>query len=85
VAAWVVGTRAFLKALLLAFLEPIALLRDAEARGDYTARLAWLEEAKSLPHGAIWDHWCARHGVPSGTHWLEPVRRHERDVLSGRS
>jgi L-rhamnose isomerase len=85
VAAWVVGTRAFLKALLFAFLEPIALLRDAEARGDYTARLAWLEEAKSLPHGAIWDHWCVRHGVPIGTRWLEPIRRYERDVLSGRS
>jgi L-rhamnose isomerase len=85
VAAWVVGTRAFLKALLLAFLEPIALLRDAEARGDYTARLAWLEEAKSLPHGAIWDHWCVRHGVPTGTRWLEPIRRYERNVLSGRS
>ena len=85
VAAWVVGTRAFLKALLLAFLEPTDLLRDAEDRGDRTTRLAWLEEAKSLPHGAIWDHWCARHGVPTGRAWLEPVRRHERDVLAGRS
>lgn len=85
VAAWVVGTRAFLKALLIAFLEPTALLRDAEIRGDYTARLAWLEEAKSLPFGAIWDHWCTRHGVPTGRAWLEPVRRYERDVLAGRS
>jgi L-rhamnose isomerase len=85
VAAWVVGTRAFLKALLLAFLEPIGLLREAEARGDATARLAWLEEAKSLPHGAIWDHWCVRHGVATGTGWLEPIRRHERDVLARRS
>jgi L-rhamnose isomerase len=85
VAAWVVGTRAFLKALLLAFLEPIDLLRAAEAGGDSTARLAWLEEAKSLPHGAIWDHWCARHGVATGTAWLEIVRRYERDVLAHRS
>jgi len=85
VAAWVIGTRAFLKALLLAFLEPIQLLREAEACGDYTARLAWLEEAKSLPHGAIWDTWCARHAVPIGRSWLEPVRRYERDVLAGRS
>lgn len=85
VAAWVIGTRAFLKALLLAFLEPIGFLREAEARGDFTARLAWLEEAKSLPHGAIWDHWCARHSIPTGTAWLEPIRRHERDVLAVRS
>jgi len=85
VAAWVVGTRAFLRALLIAFLEPIELLRQAEQCGDHTARLAWLEEAKALPHGAIWDHWCARHGVPTGRRWLEPVRRHERDVLTARS
>jgi len=85
VAAWVIGTRAFLKSLLLALLEPIDRLRAAEDRGDYTARLAWLEEAKSLPHGAIWDHWCARQGVPTGHHWLEPVRLYERDVLAGRS
>ena len=84
-AAWVVGTRALLKALLVAFLEPVALLRDAEARGDFTARLAWLEEAKTLPHGAIWDHWCARHGVATGIAWLEPVRRYERQVLAARS
>jgi L-rhamnose isomerase len=85
VAAWVIGTRAFLKALLLALLEPIDRLRAAEDRGDHTARLAWLEEAKSLPHGAIWDHWCAGQGVPTGQHWLEPVRLYERDVLAGRS
>ncbi len=84
-AAWVVGTRALLKALLTAFLEPVSLLRDAEARGDFTARLAWLEEAKGLPHGAIWDHWCLRQGAPTGMAWLEPVRRHERDVLAARS
>ncbi|MFM8892739.1 MAG: L-rhamnose isomerase, partial [Planctomycetia bacterium] len=85
VAAWVIGTRAFLKALLLAFLEPTARLREAEAAGDGTARLAWLEEVKSLPHGAIWDHWCARHDVATGTGWLEPIRRYERDVLRDRS
>jgi len=84
VAAWVVGTRALLKALLLAFLEPLELLREVEAGGDYTARLAWGEEAKALPHGAIWDHWCARHGVPTGRGWLEPVRAYERDVLARR-
>ncbi|MFM7077424.1 MAG: L-rhamnose isomerase, partial [Planctomycetaceae bacterium] len=84
-AAWVVGTRALLKALLTAFLEPVSLLRDAETRGDFTARLAWLEEAKGLPHGAIWDHWCLRQGAPTGMAWLEPVRRHERDVLATRS
>ncbi len=49
VAAWVVGTRALLKALLMALLEPTAMLREMEANGDLTGRLAWLEELKSLP------------------------------------
>src|SRR5204862_3621110 len=57
VAAWVIGTRALLKALLVALLEPTALLRDAEAAGDYTRRLALLEESKTLPFAAVWDYY----------------------------
>ena len=40
VAAWVIGTRCMIKALLLALLEPTAILRQLEAEGNYTARLA---------------------------------------------
>ena len=68
VAAWVIGTRAMLKALLLALLEPTETLRRLEAEGDYTARLALLEEFKSLPFGAVWDHYC-RPGRPAAA-WL---------------
>ena len=84
VAAWVIGTRAMLKALLMALLEPTAMLREREARGDLTARLAWLEELKSFPSGAIWDHYCTTQGVPVGPAWIDAVRAHERDVLSKR-
>ena len=49
VAAWVIGTRATLKALLAALLEPTDLLREAEIEGDCTARLALMEEFKTLP------------------------------------
>ncbi len=84
VAAWVIGTRAFLKALLAALLEPSALLRELENQGDYTGRLALMEECKALPLGAIWDHHCRASGVPAGVDWLEPVRAYERDVLSAR-
>ncbi len=42
------------KALLRALLEPTAELRKLEAAGDYTARLALLEEQKSLPWQAVW-------------------------------
>ncbi len=85
VAAWVIGTRAWLKALLIALLEPTDLLRDRESSGDLTARLALMEEFKSLPHGAVWDYHCATSGVPVGPAWLDEVRSYERDVLSRRA
>ncbi|MEM9777237.1 MAG: L-rhamnose isomerase, partial [Chloroflexota bacterium] len=43
VAAWVIGTRNALKALLKALLEPAAKLRQMEADGDFTGRLALIE------------------------------------------
>ncbi len=84
IAAWVIGTRAMLKALLLALLEPSAKLRELEAAGDFTARLALMEELKTLPFGAVWDHYCAKAGVPLGIAWLESVKRYEKEVLAHR-
>jgi L-rhamnose isomerase len=85
VAAWTIGTRCMIKALLMALLEPTPALRRIEAEGDYTARLALLEECKTLPHGAVWDYHCLQHGTPVGPTWLDHVRRYERDVLSKRA
>ncbi len=82
VAAWVIGTRSTLKALLTALLEPATRLREAEAAGDPTARLAWMEEARTLPLGAVWDEACRRAGVPVGPAWLAEVQAYERSVLS---
>jgi L-rhamnose isomerase len=84
VAAWVIGTRATLIALLHALLEPIDLLRQLEADGDFTARLAMFEELKNMPYGAVWDYHCQTSDVPIGKAWLDDVRRYERDVLSKR-
>jgi len=84
VAAWVVGTRALLKAITIALLEPTALLRRYEAEGDLTARLALLEEAKALPWGAVWDHYCQTQAVPVGRDWLDEVRSYESKVLAKR-
>jgi L-rhamnose isomerase len=84
VAAWVIGTRAMLKALLIALLAPIDLLRQYEAGGDFTRRLALLEEAKTLPAGAVWDYYCQEQGVPVGVKWLENMAEYERQTLSNR-
>jgi L-rhamnose isomerase len=84
VAAWVIGTRALLKALLIALLEPIDLLRQYEVAGDFTRRLALLEEMKMLPAGAVWDYYCQVQGVPVGVAWMDIVTAYEREVLSKR-
>ena len=84
VAAWVIGTRAMIKALLIALLEPTALLRDLENAGDYTARLAMLEELKSLPSAAVWDYYCLQQNVPVGPAWIGEVKQYEKDVLAKR-
>jgi L-rhamnose isomerase len=84
VAAWVIGTRAMLKALLIALLEPTDRLRALERAGDHTGRLALLEELKTLPVGAVWDRYCESQDVPVGEAWLEAVRAYERDVLAKR-
>ena len=84
VAAYVVGARSVLKALLIAMLEPIAALRQAEKENDYTSRLALLEAAKTLPYGAVWDHYCEQAGVPAENAWLREAKQYERDVLSRR-
>jgi L-rhamnose isomerase len=84
IAAWVIGARNMERALLLALVAPIGQLRAAEAAGDYTSRLALMEDAKVLPAGAVWDYYCLRQGVPVGNAWMADVKRYERAVLSKR-
>jgi L-rhamnose isomerase len=85
VAAWVIGTRNMLKALLMAHLCPTEQLKRLEAEGDYTSRLSLMEEAKTLPFGAVWDYHCHTLGAPVGSAWLVEIKNYERTVLSKRS
>jgi len=83
IAAWTIGTRNMLRALLITLLEPPAI-KTAEAAGDFTTRLALQEEAKTLPFTAVWDYYCENKGVPVGEHWLAEVKNYEKNVLSKR-
>jgi len=65
-----------------ALLQPNDRLRRLEREGDLTARLAVIEEAKTLPFHAVWTEFCQRHDVPSGLAWLDEVKRYENQVLS---
>jgi L-rhamnose isomerase len=84
VAAWVIGSRCMLKALLIALLEPTDKLREMELSGDFTSRLAMLEELKTMPFGAVWDFYCIKMEVPVGPDWLKEVRDYEAKVTSMR-
>ena len=84
IAAWVIGTRNMQKALMYALLEPTAKLKQLELEGDYTSRLALLEEYKSYPFAAVWDYYCEKQGVPVRDAWLADVKKYEADVLSKR-
>ncbi|MBI4978457.1 MAG: L-rhamnose isomerase [Spirochaetes bacterium] len=84
-AAWVIGARASLKAMLIAMLEPSALIQNAETSGDYAERLALMEAAKTLPFGAVWDKYCLDQKTPLEHEWFDTVKKYEADVLSKRS
>ncbi|MBN2013512.1 L-rhamnose isomerase [candidate division KSB1 bacterium] len=84
IAAWIIGTRSIINALLYALLEPHDTLRKYENDGDFTGRLALMEELKTLPAGAVWDYYCFKHDVPTGMLWLDEVRSYEKEILSKR-
>ena len=84
VAAWVIGSRSTLRALLLAMLEPRQELCALEQSGDYTGRLALLEAIKTLPAGAVWDQFCLTQGAPIGAQFMNDIRTYERTVLAQR-
>jgi len=85
VAAWVIGARSALRAMLLALLEPLDHMRDLELAGDFTSRLALIEELKGLPFGAVWDCYCLQQGVPVGIGFMSEIKAYEKTELSKRS
>jgi L-rhamnose isomerase len=84
VAAWTIGARNMLRSLCIAMLDPIDKFKKLELAGDYTSRLALMEESKSLPFSAVWDYHCLKTGAPIGEEWLAQVKQYEKDVLSKR-
>ena len=85
IAAWTIGTRNMIKALLNAMLTPNELLRKLQDEGNFTERLALMEEFKTYPMGDIWNYYCEKNNVPVGESWIEDVKRYEEEVLSKRN
>jgi L-rhamnose isomerase len=85
IAAWVVGARNMLRALLIALVEPTAQLKTLEANGDYTGRLALFEELKGMPFGAVWDYFCLQQGTPVGVRYVDEIREYEKQESGKRA
>ena len=84
IGAYIIGTRATQKCILSALLEPLAKLREYEAAGQGFQRLALLEEAKTLPFGAVYDYFNYINGVPVGEEFIPAIEQYEREVTSKR-
>ena len=84
IAAWTIGARSTLKALLLALLEPLPALKQYEIDGDFSSRLALLEEFKSMPFGSVWDFYCEKKDVPVGMDFMSVIKDYEKRELAKR-
>ena len=84
VAALTIGARNTLRALLMALLEPRDMLRQYELEGDYSSRLALLEELKSMPFSAVWDYYCLQKDVPVSMDFMSIIKDYEKNELSKR-
>ena len=85
VAAWTIGMRNTMRALLMALLEPIDQMRKVEVAGNYTRRLALLEALKGMPSSAVWDYFCLQQGVPVGIGFVDEIHAYEEQVQSKRT
>ena len=84
VAAWTVGARNTLRALLMALLEPRQMLRQYEIEDDFSSRLALQEELKSMPFGAVWEYHCMQKDVPVGFDFMTVIKEYEKQELAKR-
>ncbi len=84
IAAWAIGLRNTRKAILAALLQPNDKMKQLEAAGDVSARLAYKEEFKAAPVALVWDYYCEQKGAGKGLEWLAEVQKYEKEVLSRR-
>lgn len=66
---------------MTAMLEPVDMLKEAESAGDYTRRLALMDEFRSLPANAVWEHYCLAKEKPVKTEWLDDLKQYEKDIM----
>lgn len=84
IGAYVIGSRAAQKCMLRALLEPTELIRKWELAGETYKVLTYLEEAKTMPWGDVYDEFCERNNVPVGSAYMAEIDKYVAEVTSKR-
>ncbi len=84
IGAYIIGARSTQKSLLMALLEPTALLRQYESEGRLFERLALQEELKAMPWGDVWNYVCLTNNVPTDDACIKEIQDYEMNVTSKR-
>jgi len=84
IGAYVIGTRAIQKALLLALLEPTDTLINYEDENKLFERLALQEEFKAMPWQPVYDYFCLKKDVPQRAEFIKEIQQYEKDVTGKR-
>lgn len=81
IAAWVIGMRSMLKALLYALLTPNEKLASLQKEGRMTELMMMQEELKFYPFADVWDYFCEQKKVPVQNEWFREIQKYESEVL----
>lgn len=81
IAAWTIGSRNTLRAVLIALLDPFDMMKKFEVENDFSSRLALQEELKTMPFSAVWDMYCIKKNVPVGMDFMKVIKDYEKKEL----
>ena len=81
IAAWVIGMRSMLKALLYALLTPNEKFASLQKEGRMTEVMMMQEELKFYPFADVWDYFCEQKKVPVQNEWFREIQKYESEVL----
>lgn len=84
IGAYVIGSRAAQKCMLRALLEPKELIGKYELAGETYKVLTYLEEAKTMPWGDVYNEFCLRNSVPAGMDYMDEIDRYSAEICSKR-
>lgn len=82
IGAYVIGSRAAQKCMLRALLEPKELIGRYELAGETYKVLTYLEEAKTMPWGDVYNEFCLRNNVPAGLDYMREIDRYSAEICS---